>query len=74
MDIRTVSELPELYTIAEQTIFQVCGVNGAPQLEWESYPAEFAPPEESGRCLDRGTAINRTKAEFEAEQRKLRKA
>ncbi len=54
----------EFYTIARQTIFQIYGCNGAPALQWESYPVEA----DTGYHLDRKMAIQRTKEEFEAEQ------
>lgn len=59
--------MAKLYTIARQTIFQIYGGNGAPALQWESYPVEA----DTGYHLDRQMAIQRTKEEFEAEQFRL---
>lgn len=77
---------PELFTLAGQTIFQISGANGAPALQWESYPLdvpvcdgglttrEYAshPDLCRGFALDRAHAIQRTMEEFEAEQWMLR--
>lgn len=77
---------PELFTLAGQTIFQISGANGAPALQWESYPLNVPiwfggltvreclthPDLHRGFAIDRATAIQRTMAEFEEEQWRLR--
>lgn len=61
-----------LFILAGQTIFQISGANGAPALQWESYPNEPTLAMRKGDSLDRGTAIQRTRHEFEEEQWRLR--
>lgn len=65
-------QLPPLFSLAGQTIFQISGASGAPALEWESYPNEPTLTLRKGDSLDRRTAIQRTRAEFEEEQYRMR--